>query len=116
MLSRVPSSGPKEVSRAVEAARAAFREGSAMTGMERGRTLCRAAEKVRIHRVWFIWATVNILIPSHKCTNCTAIGILRRLEVMGSLKVLKWNKMVVSNITTKYYSSRVLLSLDVMCI
>ena len=65
VLSRVPSSGPKEVSRAVEAARAAFKEWSAMTGMERGRTLCKAAEKVRVHAVWFIRATFNILMPRH---------------------------------------------------
>ena len=43
----MPSSGPKEVSRAVEAARAAFKEWSALTGMERGRTLIAAAAKVR---------------------------------------------------------------------
>ena len=47
VLSRVPSSGPKEVSRAVDAARAAFKEWSALTGMERGRTLTAAAAKVQ---------------------------------------------------------------------
>ena len=49
VLARVPSSGPKEVSRAVEAARAAFKEWSAMTGMERGRCLVAAAAKVTWH-------------------------------------------------------------------
>ena len=47
-MAKVPSSGPKEVSRAVDAARAAFKEWSALTGMERGRTLIAAAAKVRL--------------------------------------------------------------------
>ena len=47
VLAKVPSSGSKEVSRAVDAARAAFKEWSALTGMERGRTLIAAAAKVR---------------------------------------------------------------------
>merc|ERR1719264_1302489 len=47
VLAKVPSSGPKEVSRAVDAARAAFKEWSALTGMERGKTLTAAAAKVQ---------------------------------------------------------------------
>jgi len=47
LLCNVPSSGAKEVDRAVKAARTAFPAWSSMSGMERGRILTRAAHLLR---------------------------------------------------------------------
>merc|ERR1719295_730076 len=47
LFGKVPSSGEKEVDRAVKTARAAFGEWAALSGMERGRLLTRAAGIMR---------------------------------------------------------------------
>lgn len=49
LLCSVPSSGPKEVDRAVAAAAQAFKTWSQLSGLERGRLLTAAALKIRAH-------------------------------------------------------------------
>jgi len=49
LLSEVPCSGPEEVDRAVAAAREAFPEWRAMSGLDRGRLLTEAARLLRLH-------------------------------------------------------------------